>query len=90
MKIGEFFFLRDETNRSHVGWFDINLDDPSLILDVSTKPMLKPGPVGRFDGNGIYASSAVRLKNDSLVLHNWMESRTCLSFILCLYRLCRK
>ena len=67
MKIGEFFFSsRDETNRSHVGWFDINLDDPSLILDVSTKPMLKPGPVGRFDGNGIYASSAVRLKNDSL------------------------
>ena len=54
-----FFSTRDDRNRSHVGWFDINLDNPLKILNVSEKPFLKPGPIGNFDGNGIYVSSAV-------------------------------
>ena len=61
-----FFSTRDDRNRSHVGWSDINLDNPLKILNVSEKPFLKPGPIGNFDGNGIYVSSAVKISDNKL------------------------
>ncbi len=64
-----FFASRDEAQRSHVGWFDIDLDDPSRLLGTADKPLLSPGPVGNFDGNGIYATGAVRLGGERLRLY---------------------
>jgi predicted GH43/DUF377 family glycosyl hydrolase len=64
-----FFASRDAEQRSHVGWFDIDLDDPSRLLAVADRPLLAPGPTGHFDGNGIYATGAVRLGKDRLRLY---------------------
>lgn len=55
-----YFTSRDERNRSHVGFFDLDLKDPSRVLRVSENPVLTPGPLGYFDDHGIYAASAVR------------------------------
>jgi hypothetical protein len=55
-----FFSSRDADNRSHVGFFDIDLADPSRIIAVSAEPILAPGPLGAGDGDGIYAESAIR------------------------------
>jgi predicted GH43/DUF377 family glycosyl hydrolase len=54
-----YFSSRDKDNRSHVGFFEINLENPGRVLRVSTHPVLEPGPLGYFDDHGIYAASAV-------------------------------
>jgi hypothetical protein len=56
-----FFASRDSEQRSHVGWFDIDLDDPLSGIRTCDKPLLPPGPVGNFDGNGIYTTAVVPL-----------------------------
>lgn len=61
-----FFSSRDKLNRSHVGWFEVNLDDPGRIINVAQKPILKPGPIGNFDGNGIYTTSIIKLYNGNV------------------------
>lgn len=60
-----FFACRDADNRSHVGFFDIDLDQPERIISVSEEPVLVPGPLGYFDDHGVYASCALR--HDDLV-----------------------
>lgn len=64
-----FFSSRDAQQRSHVGWFDINLDDPLKGVVCAPAPILAPGPIGHFDGNGIYATGAVRLDGTRLRLY---------------------
>lgn len=54
-----YFSSRDVHNRSHVGWFELDLSRPTTITDVSPDPVLVPGPLGYFDDHGIYAASAV-------------------------------
>jgi hypothetical protein len=56
-----FFSGRDDANRSQIGWFDIDLDDPGRGITTEDTPLAGPGPLGGFDGYGLYASSAVRL-----------------------------
>jgi hypothetical protein len=56
-----FFAGRDAHNRSHIGWFDINLSDPAKSVRTNDKPLAAPGPLGHFDDHGIYAGSAVRM-----------------------------
>lgn len=64
-----FFAARDALQRSHVGYFDIDLDDPERGVRVSTEPILSPGPLGCFDGNGIYVTSVVPLSGESVRLY---------------------
>ena len=64
-----FFAGRDNNQRSHVGWFDINLDEPTHIIEVSPQPVLEPGNPGFFDGDGIYVASAVRTGDRKLRLY---------------------
>jgi hypothetical protein len=63
-----FFASRDADNRSHVGYFDVNLDHPTQVLNVSENPVLAPGPLGYFDDHGVYASSAV-MNEDKVFLY---------------------
>lgn len=64
-----FFASRDSLQRSHVGSFDIDLDDPLRAVTASDRPLLAPGPIGHFDGNGIYATGLVRIRGDRLRLY---------------------
>ncbi|MBM3503522.1 MAG: hypothetical protein FJX65_06560 [Alphaproteobacteria bacterium] len=51
---------RDEHQRSHIDWFDIDLTGEPTILTVAEEPALAPGPLGNFDGDGVYPASVVR------------------------------
>ncbi len=56
-----YFAARDERNRSHVGYFEIDLDDVTAgVCSVSEGPILRPGPLGYFDDHGVYTASVVR------------------------------
>ncbi len=55
-----FFASRDRESRSHVGYFDLDLEKPDSVMAFSSEPVLAPGPVGHFDDHGIYVGAAVR------------------------------
>ena len=58
-RIRVYFSSRDDRNRSHIGYFEISLDEPRRIMSISESPVLAPGPLGYFDDHGVYASSLV-------------------------------
>ena len=51
-----FFTSRDDANRSHVGWFEIDITRPDEILAVAEAPVLGPGKLGAFDEDGAMAT----------------------------------
>ncbi len=55
-----FFGSRDELNRTHIAYVDIDLKEPQKILAISTAPVLAPGSLGNFDDHGVYAASILR------------------------------
>jgi len=63
-----YFASRDEKNRSHVSFVEIDINSPKDILRISDKPVLEPGPLGFFDDHGVYAASIVR-NNEQLFLY---------------------
>jgi len=62
-----YFASRDERNRSHVGWVELDPADPSR-LRLGPRPALKPGPLGCFDDHGVYPGSLVE-RGDELWLY---------------------
>ena len=51
-----YFSARDEKNRSQIGYFEINLNNPSEILNLSDCPALQYGDLGTFDEAGASSS----------------------------------
>jgi len=54
-----WFTTRDDRNRSHVAWLEIDITDPQRILRLSDEPILSPGPPDQFDHMGVGASCIV-------------------------------
>jgi hypothetical protein len=54
-----YFASRDSENRSHIGWVEMNLSEPSKHLALADLPALAPGPLGCFDDHGVYPGSIV-------------------------------
>lgn len=54
-----FFSGRNDQNQSHIGWFQIDLNDPFRIKAVSHEPVLTPGRLGCFDDNGVTPSCVI-------------------------------
>ena len=67
-KIRVFFGCRDEKGISRIGWVDLELNDPSKILDYSNEPVLDIGLPGTFDDNGVVPTAVVK-RNDVLFLY---------------------
>src|SRR5678816_3746051 len=63
-----FFSARDARNRSHIGFADLDVKSPADILSISSKPVLSPGAIGRFDDSGVIPCGVVRL-GDRLALY---------------------
>lgn len=49
---------RNDKNQSHVGYADIDLDNPDCV-EYCKEPVLSPGNLGRFDDNGVLPSCVV-------------------------------
>src|SRR5437868_2989487 len=58
-----FYAGRDSDNRSHIGSFEINLDDPLKGTRSNDRYLAAPGPLGHFDDHGIFPGSVVRLRD---------------------------
>jgi hypothetical protein len=54
-----YFTSRDDRNRSHVGWIEIDMTRPDRTLRLSEAPLLGPGMLGRFDHAGATLSWVV-------------------------------
>lgn len=54
-----FFATRDDQGRSRVGSVVLDLDDPGAPQELSSGPILEPGPLGTFDDHGVYPASLV-------------------------------
>jgi hypothetical protein len=55
-----YFTCRDEQNRSHIAWLVVDLERSHEVLDLSPKPLMAPGPAGRFDDVGVMSSCLVK------------------------------
>ena len=64
-----YFASRDEANRSHVGWVEMDLDRPGEDLVVADAPALAPGPLGCFDDHGVYPASLVESDGQLLLFY---------------------
>lgn len=47
-----YFTPRDNINRSHVSWLDIDIRRPTEVLRLAAQPLLSPGAIGMFDDSG--------------------------------------
>lgn len=47
-----FFSGRNEQNQASIGYFLININSPRDILEISSNPVVSPGPLGCFDDSG--------------------------------------
>lgn len=63
-----YFAGRNEQNNASVGYFDIDLEFPTNILNISEKPVLARGPIGTFDCDGIIPASIIK-KNNELYMY---------------------
>ncbi len=54
-----YFATRTKEQRSHIGFLEFDINNPNNILKISDEPVLKPGPIGFFDEDGVYPSSIV-------------------------------
>lgn len=48
-----YFSGRDETNISRTGYIEIDINDPTKILNLSESPVIDIGKLGSFDDNGV-------------------------------------
>ena len=48
-----YFSGRDISNRSKIGYIEININEPNTILNLSEHPVLDIGKLGTFDDNGV-------------------------------------
>lgn len=54
-----YYSPRDSMNRSVLMYFDINMNNPGVILNHSKEPIFTGGKLGTFDDNGVIACSFV-------------------------------
>ncbi|PYO44431.1 MAG: hypothetical protein DMD33_02970 [Gemmatimonadetes bacterium] len=59
-RIRVYFTGRDERSRGHIGTVDVDLSDAKEALTPAVEPVLRPGPLGAFDDNGVTSSCLVR------------------------------
>ncbi len=58
-----FFSSRDDNNRSHIGYVDIDLGNNFSIVNISEKPLISPGEPGLFDDSGCSMGCIIPYKN---------------------------
>jgi hypothetical protein len=71
-----FFTSRNSKNYSLIGYVEIDIQNPTKILDISKKPILLPGRLGTFDDSGVMAASIVNHKNKKYLYYiGWNQGK---------------
>jgi predicted GH43/DUF377 family glycosyl hydrolase len=72
-----YFSPRDDKNRSHIAFIEININKPEEILRISKNPVMGPGKLGAFDDSGVMASSIVNHNGKKLLYYlGWNQGIT--------------
>jgi hypothetical protein len=64
-----YFSTRDKQNRSNTAYVIIDIRDPVNILEVSKKPVIKPGEIGEFDDSGAMGSCIVNVYDNKYIYY---------------------
>jgi predicted GH43/DUF377 family glycosyl hydrolase len=64
-----YFTSRDKDNRTYVGFFEFDINDPLKIKNRSIEPVLSPGPWGFFDDHGVQACSVIKAGNGDVYMY---------------------
>jgi len=56
-----YFSGRNDNNQSHIGWAEVDLNEPYKVVRYSEDPVLSPGGLGCFDDNGVTPSCVLNL-----------------------------
>ena len=71
-----YFSGRNDKNQSHIGWVLIDLEGPRVV-EYSREPVLKPGPLGCFDDNGVSPSCILQDGGETLLYYiGWNPGST--------------
>lgn len=68
-RIRVFFSSRSTEKKSHIGYVDLDRQDPTKTLGSSSAPVLAPGDPGTFDDSGVTCNCAVDLGNGLVHLY---------------------
>ena len=72
-----YFSSRNSLNRSSVGYFEWDVNEPKKISNVSEQPILEPGKLGTFDDTGVMATSIVNYNNKKYLYYvGWNQPKT--------------
>ena len=58
-----YFSSRDKDNRSFVGYVEIDIHQPQVLINLSENPIISPGNLGTFDDSGAMLSWITEYKN---------------------------
>jgi len=64
-----YFSGRNDKNQSHIGWADVDLNEPYRVIKYSKDQVLSPGSLGCFDDNGVTPSCILNLKDNEKALY---------------------
>ncbi len=69
-----YYTSRDKENRAHVGFFEVHASMPNEVLRESEQPVLAPGNLGYFDGQGVQCTSIWREGSDWYMMYlGWCQ-----------------
>jgi len=69
-----YFSVRDETNRGHGAFLDIDLHDPKKVLNLSSEPVLNPGELGSFDDAGVTLNCETQINGNRYLWYTGWSS----------------
>ncbi len=64
-----YFSSRDKLNRGHGGYLEIDMRNPTNVLNVYQEPILGPGALGCFDDSGALPNSIVNVNGRKLLYY---------------------
>jgi predicted GH43/DUF377 family glycosyl hydrolase len=71
-----FYATRDDSNRSNIGYVEVDAEDPQNILVASQEPILSFGRLGAFDEDGLMPSSLITLKGQVFLYYiGWSQRK---------------
>lgn len=69
-----YFAGRNDRDQSSIGYFEMDITNPTEVINVSKEPVLSYGDTGYFDSDGVYPSSILRM-GDKLYMYyiGWVK-----------------
>ena len=64
-----YFSGRNINNQSHIGWAEVDLNEPYNVIKYGKNPVLSPGELGCFDDNGVTPSCIINLEGNKKALY---------------------